>query len=104
MTQWKYTDASCAVAARTFEDGSSQSCLASTLPEGTVILPADPPARDISAEIAELERSNLMPRATREFMLSFMEASFAPEQLSANAGYQKVKAFDQQIRALRALL
>ena len=36
-----------------------------------------------------------------EFMLMFMEANATPEILAANFGYQAVKAFDLQIKALR---
>ena len=65
----------------------------------------NPPAeRNVQAEIDALERSQLMPRATREFMLLSMEAQFTPTQLAKNPGYQAVKAFDNQIVALRALL
>jgi len=55
----------------------------------------------IKDQIASLEQSQLMPRATREFMLMFMEANATPEILAANFGYQAVKAFDLQIKALR---
>jgi len=37
-------------------------------------------------------------------MIGYAEATFTPEQLAENLGYQKVKAFDNQIRALRAQL
>ena len=59
------------------------------------------PKDAIKAQIASLEQSQLMPRATREFMLMFMEANATPEILAANFGYQAVKAFDLQIKALR---
>lgn len=42
MTPWKYTDASCASVFRTTADGMYESWDASTLPEGTEVLPADP--------------------------------------------------------------
>jgi len=54
-------------------------------------------------QIAALEREQLMPRATREFMLMFMESSAPPEVLAVNYGYQAVKAFDNRIKDLRAL-
>lgn len=72
--------------------------------KGNIILPSDPPVRDVQAEIDDLERAHLIPRATREFMLAFMEGTFTPEQLAVHVGYQKGKALDYQIRALRALL
>jgi hypothetical protein len=56
------------------------------------------------ADIDAMERASMIPRATREFMIGYAEATFTPEQLAANIGYQKVKAFDNQIRALRAQL
>lgn len=76
------------------------------------ILPS--PAEQIEA----LEREHMMPRATREFMLTFMETNaiqqggeqgLTPEQsISAlrvgNSGYRKVKELDEQISALRAQL
>jgi len=50
MTAWKYADATNKVAFRTLDDGRMESMLASALPEGTVIEPADPPpAPDHSA-------------------------------------------------------
>ncbi len=56
------------------------------------------------AQIELLERQQLLPRATREFMLMFMEANATPDILAVNPGYQAVKAFDLQIAALRAQL
>lgn len=58
----------------------------------------------IQNKIDELERSAMMPRVTREYMLLQMEAMFTPEQLSQNYGYRKVKEFDNEISALRASL
>ena len=52
------------------------------------------PVRDVLSEIIDLERSQMMPRATREFVLAFMENTSTPEQLAANIGYVKVKVFD----------
>lgn len=43
MNQWKYTDATNTVVFRTLENGRMESMLASVLPEGTEVLPADPP-------------------------------------------------------------
>ena len=79
--------------------------------DGTSFTPPPAPAKsseELAAEkqaaIDSMERATLMPRATREFMLGYAEATFTPEQLAANVGYQKVKALDNQIRALRAQL
>jgi len=68
--------------------------------------PADLPSKSelIQAQIESLERAQLMPRATREFMLTFMELNAPAEVLEVNPGYQAVKAFDNQIKALRDLL
>jgi hypothetical protein len=52
-------------------------------------------------EAKQLEAKQLMPRATREFMLTFMEMNAPAEVLAVNPGYQAVKAFDLQIKALR---
>lgn len=62
------------------------------------------PSDAIRAQIDALERQQLMPRATREFMLMFMELNAPAEVLAVNPGYQAVKAFDEQIKALRAQL
>lgn len=55
-------------------------------------------------QIRTLETQQLMPRATREFMLLSMESMFTAEQLALNPGYVAVKAFDVQIAGLRAQL
>ena len=62
------------------------------------------PSIALLSQIESMERKQLMPRATREFMLMFMEANAPAEVLSVNPGYQAVKAFDNQIVALRAQL
>lgn len=67
-------------------------------------LQAVSPQDAIREQIRQLESDQLMPRATREFMLLSMESQFTPAQLLQNPGYQAVKAFDNQIVALRALL
>jgi hypothetical protein len=58
----------------------------------------------VRAEIAALEGSQLMPRATREFMLLSMEAQAPAEVLAEHYGYRVVKAFDSRIAALREQL
>jgi hypothetical protein len=55
-------------------------------------------------DISRLEAEQMLPRVAREFMLLSMQNTFAPAQLAAHPGYQKLKAFDSQIAALRALL
>lgn len=72
------------------------------LAEGNTPEPADPPVRDIKAEIDQMERATMIPRAVREFMLGYMESQFTPEQLAANPGYTKVKAFDAEVATLRS--
>lgn len=69
--------------------------------EVSVLRPAQNPKQAVLDQITELERQQLMPRATREFMLTFMELNAPAEVLEVNPGYQAVKAFDEQIRALR---
>lgn len=66
--------------------------------------PQPDPKDAIRAQIKQLESEQLLPRATREFMLLFMETQFTPEVLAQNPGYQAVKAFDNQIKDLRAQL
>lgn len=66
--------------------------------------PQPDPVLTITSQIEAMEREQLMPRATREFMLLFMETNFTPELLAVNPGYQAVKAFDNQIVALRGQL
>jgi hypothetical protein len=82
------------------------------VPEGAA--PDPPPAA--TEQIEALEREHMMPRATREFMLTFMETTaiqqgagqgLTPEQSltvlrAGNSGYRKVKELDEQIDALRA--
>lgn len=58
----------------------------------------------VQAQIDALEQGALMPRATREFMLLSMESMFTADQLAQNPGYRAVKAFDNQVAALRAQL
>ena len=55
------------------------------------------PKEAIRAQITSLEQAQLMPRATREFMLLFVEQN----NLTAMPGYAPLKAFDAQIVALR---
>jgi len=64
-------------------------------------LPAVDPKDAIRAQIKKLEQEQLMPRATREFMILFMETSFTPAQLAQNIGYVGIKAFDNSIKTLR---
>ena len=73
--------------------------------DGAELWEPEPDPKDaIRAQIEALEREQLMPRATREFMLLFMETQFTPEVLALNPGYMAVKAFDNQIKDLRAQL
>ena len=83
------------------KDGISRmSGLAAALvPDGVIPEPADipDPKEAIRAQIAQLEQAQLMPRATREFMLLFVEQN----NLTAMPGYAPLKAFDDQIKLLR---
>ena len=69
------------------------------LAEGNTPTPADIPDPKIAIreQIQQLEQAQLMPRATREFMLLFVETN----NLTAMPGYAPLKAFDNQIVALR---
>ncbi len=69
--------------------------------------PADTPAvyvEPVVDQIARLEREQLLPRVSREFMLAYLEATYNPEQLTENIAYTKLKAFDESIKALRSQL
>lgn len=57
----------------------------------------------IAAQIADLERATLMPRATREFMLTFFAATAESQGIdpTTSPAYVKVKALDTQISELR---
>jgi len=61
------------------------------------ILPPEDPKALIREQIKQLEQAQLMPRATREFMLLYVETN----NLTAMPGYAPLKAFDNQIVALR---
>lgn len=56
------------------------------------------------ATINRLESIQLLPRAVREFMLLSLEAQATPQQLAKLASYVKLKAFDEQIAELRAII
>ena len=64
----------------------------------------------IQEEINSLESASMLPRVSREFMLSVMEregadAGYTKDQLyAANIGYRKLKDLDTQIRTLRKQL
>lgn len=75
-----------------------------TAEQAQAYIAAPDPAAAIQAQIEALERQQLMPRATREFMLMFMEANASAEVLAVNPGYLAVKQFDNQIVALRGQL
>lgn len=88
------------------------------LRSGGVPEPAAPQWPTPEQQIAALEREHQLPKVTREFMLSFMEATavqkgaeqgLTPEQAVAalragNPGYRNVKLLDEQIDALRSQL
>lgn len=82
-------------------------CVAITEEEAEALRPKPhevDPKNAIRVQIEALEREQLLPRATREFMLMYMEANAPAEVLAVNPGYQAVKAFDEKIKALRAQL
>ena len=59
---------------------------------------------DANAEIDAAERSTMLPRVVREFMLGYFEANATPAQRANNPGYAKVKALDDSIKVLRTKL
>lgn len=77
-------------------------------------IPPPPPPPHASVQIAALEREHMLPKATRKFMLTFMESTaiqqgagqgLTPEQslvvlMAGNPGYAAVKGLDNQIEAL----
>jgi hypothetical protein len=70
--------------------------------------PADVPDPKIAiqAQIDTLEAQQLLPRITREFMLSAAEAQAKAAGVDpmTNVGYAKLKEFDTQIAGLRGQL
>jgi len=92
---------------RTFDIVTGEEVMRDYTPEELEAIASAPqpdPKDTIRAQIKQLESEQLMPRATREFMLTFMEMNAPAEVLAVNPGYQAVKAFDLQIKALRDLL
>ena len=57
-----------------------------------------------AAAIRALEIEQLIPRAVREFMLGYMEERATPQQLANLPAYVKLKAFDNTIAGLRAIV
>ena len=70
-----------------------------------VYVPPDPRIA-IQAEIDDLERTQLLPRITREFMLLQFAAVAAQQGVNpmTNIAYARLKEFDDQVAALRAKL
>ncbi len=88
------------------DDSPAYADLIATVEEN--IKPPVPPTSEeinasISTQIAGLEQATLMPRATREFMLTFFAATAASQGVDpmTSPAYVKVKALDDQIAALR---
>lgn len=81
-------------------------------------VPPPPPPPPIRVQIDTLERDSQLPKAVRKFMLTAMETEaikqgtsqgLTAEQslallMQGNPGYAAVKALDNQIEALEALL
>lgn len=57
-----------------------------------------------AAQIRALEFEQLLPRAVREFLLGYMQERATPEQLALLPAYVKLKAFDDMIAGLRAIV
>jgi hypothetical protein len=66
----------------------------------------EPTQPSVADQIDTLERAQLLPRVTREFMLLQFQAIAAQQGIDpmTNIAYAKLKAFDDQITALRAQL
>jgi hypothetical protein len=121
MSNWKYTNATNTTVTRINEDGSIESCLATELLPDIIPDPADEPTIEdqkakLQSQIEEIERVTMVPRVTREFMITFakLEAQRQVEKyaaegitatveeiLEANIGYKRVQAVEDQIEALR---
>lgn len=78
---------------------------------GPLVEPVPPTPQELALQtIVSMERAQLMPRPTREFILAAMEREAAemditPEQLAVkNKGYRLLKLFDMQIATLREQL
>lgn len=65
---------------------------------------ADLRRKQAVADIRALEVEQLLPRAVREFLLGYMQERATPEQLAILPAYVKLKAFDDQIAGLRAIV
>ena len=73
-------------------------------PEELAVREADLRKKQAAADIRTMELEQLLPRAVREFVLSIMEERATPEDLARLPAYVKLKAFDTQIAALRAVM
>lgn len=76
---------------------------------GEIVLTDAPPAQpkeNVLMQISVLEQSQALPRITRELLLAQFAYTAAQQGVDAmgNIAYAKLKAFDQQIAALRAQL
>lgn len=63
-------------------------------------VPLNEQALAIRAEIKRREDEENMPKATRVFMLQFLESQFTIEQLSLNPLYTKIKTFHDEMGVL----
>lgn len=82
---------------------------------GATVIPTDVPSPNVAilAQIAQIETSTAVPRIVREALMRMLERAATQDAtpintsemiLAANIGYGRVKAVDDQIRALRAQL
>ena len=78
------------------------------LAKGNIPTPADilNPNVAVMARISAIESATQVPRVVREFMMRVAEkdAVSTGVNLATDAPYQRVKAIDDQVRALRATL
>lgn len=102
MQTYKYTDGANTVVHVIEEDGKSySSCLASVLPEGTEILPADPPPVIIPASVTMRQARLALLQAGK---LDAVDAAIASMTGTAGAEAQIAWEFSSMVERLQPLV
>jgi len=105
---WKYTDSTNTVVYRVNEDGSSESCLASVLPQDTVIDPADPIVTPIATEVSMRQaRLALFQQGLLANVQTVIDGLSEPQKTITQISWdyaQTVKRDDDLVKALSAQL